>query len=114
MVIVADDSSHWCDLLRSTLGECGLEVLPRRDGEEAVALAAQTSARMVLLDVRMPHMDGLTACARIRALPGYADTPIVMLSGYDNDGLREAARQAGATLFLTKPISSWELQRQLL
>ena len=48
---------------------------------EAVALARQFRARLVLLDIAMPRLNGLLACEAIRALPDYAEVPIVMLTG---------------------------------
>ena len=65
-IIVADDQSAWRDLLRSLLSREGIQVLLVRDGQEAVELARSTLAKLVLLDVRMPHLDGLEACACIR------------------------------------------------
>ena len=113
-VIVADDSGQCRDILRTALMECGFLVLLVWDGLEAVEIASTTSARLVLLDVKMPHMDGLQACARIRDLPGYGRVPIVMLSGYGNTAMRAAAEQAGANLFLTKPISNLALRQAIL
>jgi CheY-like chemotaxis protein len=113
-VIVAEDGGNWRGILRTVLMECGLLVLLVWDGLEAVEIASSTSARLVLLDVRMPHMDGLQACARIRDLPGYRSVPIVMLSGYANTEIRAAAEQAGANLFLAKPISNLTLRQAIL
>jgi CheY-like chemotaxis protein len=113
-VIVADDSGQCRDTLRTALMECGFLVLLVWDGLEALEIASTTSARLVLLDVRMPHMDGLQACARIRELPGYESVPIVMLSGYGNTAMRAAAKRAGANLFLTKPISNLALMQAIL
>jgi CheY-like chemotaxis protein len=113
-VIVAEDHGSWRGILRSILMECGFQVLLAGDGLEAVAMASSTPARLVLLDVKMPHMDGLQACVRIRDLPGYSHIPIVMLSGYGNDRIRAAAEQAGASLFLAKPISNLDLKQGIL
>jgi CheY-like chemotaxis protein len=57
----------------------------------------------VLLDIAMPRLNGLQACAAIRNLPGYADVPIVMLTAYDDERFRVAAKRVGATTFITKP-----------
>ncbi|HSZ90368.1 MAG TPA: response regulator [Acetobacteraceae bacterium] len=113
-VIVADDSGQCRNTLRTALMECGFLVLLVWDGLEALETASSTSVRLVLLDVRMPHMDGLQACARIRDLPGYGCVPIVMLSGYASAAMRAAAEQAGANLFLVKPISNLALKQAIL
>jgi len=102
-VIAAENDLQMRGLLRSVLTHAGQQVFPAADGQEAVALARQFKARLVLLDVAMPRVNGLQACEMIRGLPGYADVPIVMLTGYDEDRLREAALRFGATEFITKP-----------
>jgi len=113
-VIVAEDNSSLRAVLRSFLVECGLQGLLASDGVEAVAFAASTPAHLVILDVKMPHMDGLQACTHIRALPGYAAVPIVMLSAHAGQSVRATASRAGATLFLAKPISYLTLREGIL
>src|SRR5208282_3816277 len=95
-VIVADDSALMRDNVRSALG-APWRVFVAANGIEAVQYAASMRAALVVLDVRMPRMDGLDACALIRALPHYETTPIVMLTAYDDYDMRRRARQAGAT-----------------
>ena len=90
-VIAAENDLQMRGLLRSVLTHAGQQVFPAADGEEAVALARQFKARLVLLDVAMPRVNGLQACDTIRRLPGYADVPIVILTGYDEERLRVAA-----------------------
>ena len=102
-VIAAENDLQMRGLLRSVLTHAGQQVFPAADGEEAVALARQFKARLVLLDVAMPRVNGLQACDTIRRLPGYADVPIVILTGYDEERLRVAALRFGATEFITKP-----------
>jgi two-component system chemotaxis response regulator CheY len=75
------------------------------DGSEAVELASQTLATLVLLDLRMPRMGGIEACLQIRELPRYATVPIVILTVFDGDTLKRRALRAGATAFLAKPFS---------
>jgi two-component system, chemotaxis family, chemotaxis protein CheY len=73
------------------------------NGAEAVALAAKLDASLIMLDIKMPRLDGLQACAQIRELPGYNRTPIVMLTFQDNSKAQVSASRAGATMFLIKP-----------
>jgi two-component system, sensor histidine kinase and response regulator len=113
-VIVAEDMGAWRDLLRSMLTGHGFQVLLADDGVAAVDYAKNTLVSLVLMDVRMPHMDGLEACSCIRSLPGYADVPIVMLSAYDNERVRDTAMRAGASQYLTKPISTQTLMERIL
>ena len=104
-VIVADNDLMMRGLLRTILDQPGRALLMCANGLEAVELAAQTLATLVLLDFRMPRMDGIDACVHIRDIPRYADVPIVILTVFDGDGLKRRALAAGATSFLTKPFS---------
>jgi CheY-like chemotaxis protein len=111
-IIIAENDSMMRGILRSVL------VKPRRalklasDGDEAVQVAAEERAALVLLDLKMPRMDGVTACRLIRTLPGYTKTPIVILTGLPNESQRQAAMRLGAE-FWTKPIAIGELRNKL-
>jgi two-component system chemotaxis response regulator CheY len=112
-VIVADDSALMRDNVRSALGE-PWRVFVAANGIEAVQYARVMRAALVLLDVRMPRMDGLDACAQIRVLPHYATTPIVMLTAYDDEDMRRRAKLAGATALFRKPFTIGRLRADLL
>jgi DNA-binding response OmpR family regulator len=102
-VIVAENDALMRSIIRSVLLRAEQQVFPVADGLEAVNLARQFKARLVLLDIAMPNLNGLLACEAIRALADYAEVPIVMLTGYDDERLRRAARRLGAADFITKP-----------
>jgi CheY-like chemotaxis protein len=108
-VIIADNDSMMRGLLRTALERPGRTLLLCADGTEAVELASQTLATLVLLDLRMPRMGGIEACMLIRALPRYAKVPIVILTVFDGDTLKRRAFTAGATSFLGKPFSRLQL-----
>jgi DNA-binding response OmpR family regulator len=105
-VIVADDDPLIRDILEAALQSINQTVVLASNGAEAVALASEMRASLVILDVMMPALDGLLACARIRKLPDYAETPIVMLTADDTERSQTAASHAGATMFLVKPFGS--------
>ncbi len=102
-VILAENDIVMRDIIRSLLLRVEQLVFPAADGLEALMLARQFTARLVLLDIAMPRLNGLLACEAIRALPGYAEVPIVMLTGHDDARFRLAARRFGAVEFITKP-----------
>jgi chemosensory pili system protein ChpA (sensor histidine kinase/response regulator) len=104
-VIVADNDSMVRGLLRTVLEQPKRTIILSVDGIEAVELASQILATLVLLDLRMPKMDGIEACRQIRALPRYASVPIVLLTVFNVEGLKRRALRAGATAFLGKPFS---------
>lgn len=104
-VIVADNDSMMRGLLRTVLEQPKRTILLCADGLEAVELARQTLATLVLLDLRMPKLDGIEACQQIRALPRYATVPIVILTVFDNEGMKRRASRAGVSTLLGKPFS---------
>jgi CheY-like chemotaxis protein len=112
-VIVADDSIIIRDNVRAALGD-PWHVFLAVDGREAVEYARGVRAELVLLDFQMPRLDGVDACASIRALPRYGSVPIVLLTAYDSVGLRRRAADAGATAVFTKPFTAKALRAGVL
>lgn len=110
-VIMADNDSIIRGILRSVLESQGFTVLSAANGIEAVDLAMRMRARLVILDYKMPRLDGFAACAEIRELDGYSDVPILMLTAFDDAGVREKAERVGATAFLPKPFTPRNLLR---
>ena len=112
-VIIADNDYIIRGILRSVLEHQNFSVLPAVDGIEAIDYAMRTNVCLVILDYRMPRLDGFAACAEIRRLPGYAVVPIIILTAFNDDDKREAARQAGATAFLAKPFKPVDLLKAI-
>jgi CheY-like chemotaxis protein len=111
-VLVAEDDPTNQLLVRDLLGRRGVEVTLAANGAEAVAAAAGGGFDLVLMDVRMPELDGLTACRRIRALPN-GGLPIVALTANALAGERERCLAAGMDGYLTKPLEPETLYAEL-
>lgn len=79
------------------------------DGMEGVKMALRTSPDLILLDIKMPNMDGFQTCQLIRSDPEFDKTPILVLSGYGGENDRTRALECGADDFIAKPFSSPEL-----
>jgi two-component system chemotaxis response regulator CheY len=111
-VLIVDDDPFIRKLIVTTLEDvAGFEPFEAADGEDALALAAENSPRLVFLDINMPGIDGIEACRRLRAEAATSSATIVMLTAAGGDDMRREARQAGADLFLTKPFSPLDLLR---
>jgi two-component system, chemotaxis family, chemotaxis protein CheY len=108
-VIIADNDRIIRSILRSLLDTSGFNVLQAVDGLEAIDYAMRTLARLVILDYKMPRLDGLAACGQIRRLPGYAGVPIAILTAFNDEKARVAAQAAGATVFFAKPFTAIDL-----
>ena len=109
-VLLAEDNPINALLARTLLTRAGCIVTDVRDGEEAVAAAAEAAFDLILLDIRMPHLDGLAAAQRIRTGGGpSAEAPILALTADAGEAERARALQAGMDDFITKPIDAARL-----
>jgi two-component system sensor histidine kinase/response regulator len=108
-VLVVDDNADNRALAQATLSEEGYEVVLAAGGTEGLALFERERPDCVLLDVRMPDLDGFEVCTRIRALPEGAHTPIVFLTALRDVDTFDRALRAGGDDFLTKPVRPTEL-----
>lgn len=105
--MIAEDEAIIRLDLKETLGELGYEVVGEAgDGERAVALAEELCPDLVILDVKMPVLDGISAASRIAA---QRIAPVVILTAFSQRDLIERARDAGAMAYLVKPFSSADL-----
>ncbi len=105
-ILVVDDDPLIRRLIATTLEDvAGFELAEAKDGVEALERARATSPAIVFLDIDMPHMDGITACAELRREPATAGATIVMLTAATDDRAERRSGEAGADLFLTKPFS---------
>lgn len=102
-VLVVDDDPDGRALLCSLLGPLGFEVHPVGGGEDAVGAAARLLPDVVLMDIRVPVVDGLEATRRIRARPELRDTVIIAVSASAFEHDRAGCLEAGADDFLAKP-----------
>jgi CheY-like chemotaxis protein len=102
-VIVADDDGMIRGILRAKLEALDVTVFLASDGLEAVEFASRIQAALIILDLKMPRLNGLLACERIRRLPGNALTPIVILTALSGKDAEVASVRVGATAYFAKP-----------
>lgn len=107
-ILVVDDNEANRLLVVETLAPEGMEVVEAGSGEDALAAFAASPFDVVLLDVRMPGLDGFATLERLRTLPG-GDAPVVFLTALRDVDTFDRAREAGALDFLTKPVRPTEL-----
>jgi diguanylate cyclase (GGDEF)-like protein/PAS domain S-box-containing protein len=105
LVLVVDDDPTMRLLVREALEPHGLEVEEAEDGTRGLAAFCARMPQLVLLDVQMPGLDGFRLCEAIRRLPRARHVPLVMMTGLDDVESVRRAYDAGATDFITKPIS---------
>lgn len=111
-VVIADDSIVQRMMARAMLEAEGYRVLEAADGREVVDLVHRSHPDVVVMDIAMPRMDGVTAARRIRTdTDGDSDVPIVFLSALSARIDRETALAAGGNDYLLKPVANRELIR---
>jgi len=107
-LLIVDDDAGLRALFRTTFEVVDVEVEEAANGVEALASIQRGRPDAVVLDVRMPGMDGLELCRRIKADPTLAGVSVVLLSGSGEEG-RAGAQEVGADAFILKPFSPLEL-----
>ena len=112
-VLLVDDSSTVLMMEKMILAKGPFDVITARDGVEGVSKAKSERPDVILLDVMMPNLDGLSACAAIRADQATAHIPIVMVTTRGEEHNIETAFRNGCTDYVTKPINGLELLTKL-
>jgi DNA-binding response OmpR family regulator len=112
-VLVVEDDRLTRQMMRGLLEKQGLDVVEAADGREAVERFRQSPADLILLDASMPRLDGFSACKQIRRLESGTNVPILMVTSLSDSDSVKRASAAGATDFVTKPIS-WASLGQLV
>src|SRR3989475_10113098 len=109
VVLVVDDGAANRELIRLYLSTIDCEVRLAEDGPTALDMIETAPPDLVLLDVRMPRMDGYEVCRRIKAMPRGRLLPVVMITGLSQTTHRVMALEAGADDFMAKPVEGAEL-----
>jgi two-component system alkaline phosphatase synthesis response regulator PhoP len=110
-ILVAEDDESLTSFLQPMLKRAGFQVVIARDGEVALALAAAEEPDLVVLDVRMPRLDGWEVCRRLRKRERYI--PIIMLTALGETVEKVKGLSIGADHYLTKPFDPHELIAQI-
>ena len=109
-ILVVDDEELLVKGIRFNLQNEGYEVITGANGLEAVTAAKNQKPNLIVLDVMMPEMDGLTACAQIRT---FSDVPIILLTAKTGDMDKLMGFESGADDYLTKPFNILELKARI-
>lgn len=112
-ILVVDDDSDIVELLQYNLTKEGYEVASAENGKKAIEQAQSFQPDIILLDVMMPVMDGITACRALRELEQFRGTHIIFLTARAEEFSEVAAFEAGADDYLTKPIKPRALLSRL-
>jgi len=109
-ILFVDDDPHTLETLSKSVSLFGHEALRASSGEQALALAAAELPDLIITDIRLADIDGLALTRQLQDTPGTMQIPVVILSASPELEVAEAAQQAGAREFLSKPIRLNTLQ----
>ena len=104
-ILVVEDEEDILELIRYNLSREGYPVLLAESGEEALQIVAKSSPSLMLLDLMLPEIDGLTVCKKIKSDPQTANMPIIMVTAKGDESDVVAGLEVGADDYITKPFS---------
>ena len=107
-VLIVDDEPNVRRLSRTILSK-KFDVLEAEDGKQAIEIANSQKLDVILMDMMMPKMDGLTACHEIKTNPATKSIPVIMVTAISFELNIKLSQQMGATGYITKPFSSQDL-----
>lgn len=108
-VLTVDDSRTMRDMVSFTLKGAGYEVVEAADGQQALGVIGANKVDLVITDLNMPVMDGLTLIRRLRATPAHRTLPILMLTTEADEKKKAEGRAVGATGWIVKPFNPEKL-----
>jgi len=102
-ILIIDDDDAMADVLGQRLGRQGYEILVAASGQQGLALARGQAPSLVLLDLRLPDVDGFNVCQELADSPETCTIPVIILSGMERPDIIRRSRAAGCQYFVRKP-----------
>ncbi len=109
IILIVDDTASYRRILRQILIESGCRVLEAKDGESALAIIQQIHPTLILLDVKMPGIDGFETCSRIKQNPETADIPVIFMTSLAEIEHKLEGLKVGGVDYITKPFQPEEI-----
>lgn len=102
-IMIVDDSDSMRQVINMTLKKEGYDVLEACDGKDALSKLKGQKIHLIITDINMPNMDGITFVQEVKKLPAYRFTPMMMLTTESSDDKKQAGKAAGAKAWMVKP-----------
>ncbi len=102
-ILIVDDSASLRQVVSIALKSAGYEVIEASDGKDALGKLTGQKVHLIISDVNMPNMDGITLVKEVKKLPNYKFTPIIMLTTESQEGKKQEGQAAGAKAWVVKP-----------
>ena len=104
-IMIVDDSSSLRTVVNLALKRAGYEVIEAEDGKDALSKLQGRKVNLIVSDVNMPNMDGITFVTQLKQDPRHKFTPVIMLTTEGQDAKKEQGRAAGAKAWIVKPFT---------
>lgn len=108
-IMIADDSASVRMMVMFTLGDVGFEIVEADNGNDALKKMERTHVDILITDVNMPGLDGISLVRKVREIQSYKSLPILMLTTETDPGKKMEGQRAGATGWIVKPFNPEEL-----
>ena len=108
-IMVVDDSGSFRTVVKLALQKAGYTVMEAGDGKDALAKLAGAKVNLIVCDVNMPNMDGLTFLKTLKTLPAHKFVPVIMLTTESQEAKKAEGKAAGARAWITKPFQPSQL-----
>jgi two-component system cell cycle response regulator DivK len=112
-ILYVEDNEFNRKIVRDLLKRTKYQLIEAHDGEAGVATAIEKRPDLILMDIQLPKISGMEAMRRIRADAGTATTPIIAITSFALSGDDQKAKEAGATAYLAKPYSPFDLLKAI-
>ncbi|ALM84856.1 response regulator [Bordetella sp. N] len=108
-ILIVDDSASVRQVVGIALRGAGYDVIEGRDGQDALTKLTGQKVHLIISDVNMPNMDGITFLKNVKQLPAYRFTPVIMLTTESQEEKKREGQQAGAKAWVVKPFQPAQL-----
>ncbi len=112
-ILIVDDETNNIELLSTFLTMTGYSALSAANGKEAIETASKLKPDLIIMDIHLPGIDGLTATELLKKNPDTGHIPIVVVSGYGLPEDKKMASEAGCDEYLTKPFDLAQLRKKI-
>ena len=105
-IMIVDDSASMRQVISIALRDAGYELIEAADGKDALSKLDGSKIHLIVSDINMPNMDGISFVKEVKQHPKYKFTPIIMLTTEVNQAKKDAAKEAGAKAWVNKPFQT--------
>lgn len=108
-ILIVEDNAQNMKVMVMTLRPHGYTILQAVNGEEALDMAVKEKPGLIIMDIRLPRLDGVEVTKKLRSMPDFSNTPVIAVTAYAMKGDKERFLSAGCDAYISKPIDTRQL-----